>query len=224
MLRKFVLAAMALALPVALLAGIDPGAATAGTVHNAAIGPVTFVGNISCNLKGTMTFSPPVTSTSVDPYTITFKGTNNKCVGLGTTSLSQGLPGTTAVVTLKKSTESFSFTTTAGPNSFPGELCGTLESGGPLGNPVPPFPIIWSGSGGTITPTTATFPLAGTVAPGVFQWLNGVTTGSFAGTTDLLLGYNLASVFTACAAGGPGIATLPVDDLGGDNLMVGPAF
>jgi hypothetical protein len=66
--------------------------------------------------------------------------------------------------------------------------------------------------------------LGTTIVPGVLEWLNGPTTGSFAGTTDILLGYNLASVFADCAAGGPGISSLPVTSLGGDNLMVGPAF
>lgn len=224
MLRKFALMAMAVALPVALLTAVAPGVATAGKVHPSGIGPVTFVGNVSCNLTGKITISPPVTNTSVGPYTITFTGTNKKCVGLGSTVLSQGLPGTTAVVTLKKSTEAFSYMTVFNPNAIPGEFCNKLESGGTVSAPVPPFPINWFGMGGTITPSSVSFPLGLTIAPGVLQWLNGPTAGSFAGTTDILLGYNLAAVFADCAPAGPGVTTFPVTDLGGDNLMVGPAF
>ncbi len=54
-------------------------------------------------------------------------------------------------------------------------------------------------------------------------WVNGPTSGSFAGTIDVLLGYNLVTVANDCALA-TGLTTLPMNHLGGDNLMVGPAF
>ena len=72
-------------------------------------------------------------------------------------------------------------------------------------------------------PTTTTFPLGGNVVPGVIMWINGTNlAGSFPGTTDLLLGYNLATAIAGCT--GPGITSLAMNDVGGDNLMVGTAF
>jgi len=222
MIRKFVLVAMTVALPVALLTTVGSGVASSNPPHPLVIGPVTFTGNVSCNLSGALTISPPATNTSTGPYTVTFTGKNKKCVGLYGTILSQGLPGTTALVTLKKSLESFSYVVPATPNA-PGNLCNTFLSGGSAPPVLPPFPITWFGSGGTISPTIASFPLGGNILPGLMTWINGPTVGSFAGTTDLFLGYNLVTVAAGCAVA-TGISTLPVNDLGGDNLMVGPAF
>jgi len=183
---------------------------------------VTFTGNVSCNLSGTVTISPPATSTSTGPYTVTFAGKNTKCVGLYGTSLTVSIASTGQKVTLKKSTETFSFAVPASPNA-PGALCHTLLGGGSL-PAVGPFPINWMGSGGTIAPTITHFPLGGNAAPGLLTWMNGpnLPGSSFAGTTDLFLGFNLVTAITDCS--GAGISSIPVNDLGGDNLMVGTAF
>ncbi len=217
MVRKLVLAAMAVALPAALLTTVGSG------VASAAFPPVTFNGNVSCNLSGTMTISPAATSTSTGPYTVTFVGKNTKCVGLYGTSLTLSVASTGQTVKLKKSTEKFSFTVPASPNA-PGALCNTLLSGGTT-PPISPFPIGWLGSGGTLVPTTTEFPVGGNVVPGIMTWVNGTNlAGSFPGTTDLYLGYNLATAIADCAATGPGVTTLAMNDVGGDNLMVGAAF
>jgi hypothetical protein len=215
MIRKLILAAMAVTLAVALLTTVGSG------VASAAFPPVTFTGNISCNLSGTMTISPAATSTSTGPYTVSFAGKNTKCVGLYGTSLVVSIASTGQTVTLTKSTDKFSFVVPAG-SAAPGGLCNTLLSGGTT-PAISPFPINWLGSGGTIVPTTTSFPLGGNVVPGIFTWVNGTNlAGSFPGTTDLYLGYNLATAIAGCT--GPGITTLAMNDLGGDNLMVGSAF
>ncbi len=220
MIRKLVLVAMSVALPVALLATV--GSKTASGSPQPAIFPaITFPGNVSCNLSGALTISPPATTSSTGPYTVTFNGTNNKCVGLFGTSLTISIPSTGQVVTLKKSIESFSYTVPASPNA-PGDLCKTFLSGGSA-PPVPPFPIHWFGPGGIISPTVASFPVGGSVLPGLMTWVNGPTGGTFAGTIDIFLGYNLVTVAADCATA-TGLSNLPVNHLGGDNLMVGPAF
>jgi hypothetical protein len=216
MIRKLALALLTVTLPVALLTTVGSGDASA------AFPPVTFSGNISCNLSGTMTISPPATSTSTGPYMVTVAGKNTKCVGLYGTSLVHTVASTGQTVKLKRSTESFSFTVPASPNA-PGALCNTLLGGGSLPS-VNPFPINWLGSGGTIVPTTTHFPLGGNASPGLLTWMNGpnLAGSSFAGTTDLFLGFNLVTAINDCS--GAGISSLPVNDLGGDNLMVGTAF
>jgi hypothetical protein len=216
MIRKLALVALAITIPVALLTTVGSGEASA------AFPPVTFSGNISCNLSGTVTISPPATNTSTGPYTVTFVGKNTKCVGLYGTSLTLSVASTGQTVKLKKSTETFSFTVPASPNA-PGALCNTFLAGGPL-PAVNPFAINWTGSGGTIVPTTTSFPSGGTAAPGLLTWMNGPNAGgsSFAGTTDLFLGFNLVTAINDCS--GAGIASLPANDLGGDNLMVGTTF
>ena len=215
MIRKLILAAMAVTLPVALLTTVGPG------VASAAFPPVTFNGNISCNLTGTMTISPAATSTSTGPYTVSFVGKNSKCIGLYGTSLTVTVASTGQTVNLTNSKEKFSFVIPAGANA-PGGLCNTLLSGGTT-PAISAFPIKWLGTGGTIVPTTTRFPLGGNVVPGIFTWVNGTNLpGSFPGTTDMNLGYNLATAIAGCT--GPGITTLAMHDLGGDNLMVGTAF
>jgi len=219
MIRKLVLVGMCVGLLVALFATIGSRAASGSP--QPVFPAVTFPGNVSCDLTGALTISPPATNTSTGPYTVTFLGTNKKCVGLFGTSLTVIIPSTGQMVTLKKSTESFSYTVPASPNA-PGDLCRTLMFGGSA-SPVPPFPIHWFGSGGTISPTIASFPLGGNVLPGLMTWVNGPTAGTFAGTIDVLLGYNIVTVAADCALA-TGLSNLPVNHLGGDNLMVGPAF
>jgi hypothetical protein len=221
MIRKSVLVAMSVALPVALLVTVGRGIASGSSPRPAAFPAVTFNGNVSCNLQGALTITPPATISSIGPYNVTFHGVNNKCVGLFGTSLTLSIPATGQIVTLKKSIESFSYTVPASPNA-PGALCQTLLSGGP--SPVvPPFPINWFGSGGIISPTVASFPLGGNILPGLMTWVNGPASGTFTGTIDIFLGYNIVTVASDCALAS-GLTTLPMNHLGGDNLMVGPAF
>jgi hypothetical protein len=220
MSRKLFLAALAIALPVALLATIGSGAASGQSVRPAT--PVTFVGNISCNLQGTITITPAATNTNPGPWVVKFTGKNNKCVGLpytNTAGTTVTTPLTQSGEKLKSSTETFTFTVT-GTGAL-GTLCHDLELGGPIATPIT-VAINWLGTS-PITGTQVSYPNGGTIYPGLIALLNGTTGGSFAGTADILLGYNLANVFTACASTA-GLSTLPVNHLGGDNLMVGPAF
>lgn len=186
--------------------------------------PVTFVGNVSCNLQGTITITPAAFNASPGSWMVTFAGHNNACVGLpsGTGGVTTTTPLTQGGVHLTHSTDTFSFTAYGGSNSTSPTLCADLEHGGPLTASAFTTTIHWLGSG-PITPTGVSFSGA-TAVPGIIELLNGTNTnGSFAGTTDILLGYNLASVFTQCGST-LGLSHLPVNHLGGDNLMVGPAF
>jgi hypothetical protein len=213
------LAAMVVVLPIAVLTTVGSGIASGSASQPVPASPVTFVGNVSCNLVGKLTINPPVTDTSNAPETVTFNGKNSKCVGLptavGTTPMTQN------GVKLKSSHESFvfSFIGTGGA----GALCQSLKVGM---MPTPPtvitMPINWTGTG-PITQTLLNFPNGLLFYPGLAVLVNGSATGSFAGTSDVLLGYNLANVFTACASS-TGLSSLPINQLGGDNLMVGPAF
>lgn len=215
--RRLLLIGMVIALPIALLTTIGAGAAWAPTSS------VRFVGNLSCNLQGTITITPAATNTNTGPWTVAFNGTNNACVGLPYTTTS----GTTAHTsltqggeTLTGSTESFSVVVTG--TGAVGTLCHLLEFGGVIARPIS-FTINWTGTS-PITATHVSYPNGGNIMPpGIIDLLNGTTTGSFTGTADIALGYNLAHVFAACASVA-GLSTLPVNHLGGDNLMVGPAF
>ncbi len=110
------------------------------------------------------TISPAATSTSTGPYTVNFAGKNTKCVGLYGTSLTVSIASTGQTVKLKRSTDAFfNFVVPAGTGA-PGSLCNTLLGGG-TAPAIPAFPINWSGSGGTIVPTTTTFPPVGTWCP-----------------------------------------------------------
>jgi len=220
MLRKAFLASTAATVVIALLVTIGVEAASSAKSSRAGSDPTTFTGNISCNLQGIISISPAATLTSAGPWTVTFKGVNNKCVGLGGTSLTQGGTPTGGGETLTKSTDTFTFTVQNVTGAL-GTLCTDLETGGPIATPVNTT-IDWLGTS-PITASTVVFPNGGQFVPGLIQLLGGSTSGSFTGTTDVLLGYNLLTVWTDCATA-TGLATLPVNHLGGDNLMVGTAF
>jgi hypothetical protein len=220
MARKSVLMAMTVALPIAFLTTVGSGVAWAPTPPPP---PVTFVGNISCNLQGTITITPAANNVNFGTYVVKFTGTNNHCVGLPTSSTGTTVtPLTQGGEHLKKSTDTFTFTFPQ-TSTTGGLLCTTLEHGGPIPTPISTT-INWLGTS-PITSTGVMFPNGGTIVPGVIELLNGGNApgSSFAGTTDILLGYNLASVFAACATTA-GLSTFPVNHLGGDNLMAGPAF
>jgi len=226
MSRKVLLAAMAIAVPIALLIAIGSGVASGKTkaLHDPPP-PVAFTGNVSCNLQGKITISPAAFNGIGYTWTITFTGTNSACVGLLGTILTQpNVAG--APETLKKSIDSFSYTVSAPASGPPGALCNDLEYGGSL--PLSGFSgtITWLGTS-PISPTTVSYPAGSsmTMLPGVIALMGGLTTAtsSFPGTVDILLGYSVATVFTDCAST-TGLSTLPVGHLGGDNLLVGSAF
>jgi hypothetical protein len=215
---KLSLVAMAVAAPLALLATMGSTVASAGSAGPAVADPATFTGNISCNLQGTATITPAATNTGKGPWTVTFTGKNNKCVGLGATSLTQGSPQET----LTGSTDSFSFTF-INPAGALGGLCLALETGGTIATPIVTT-INWLGTS-PITPTTVSYPNGGQILPGLILLKNGgvPATSSFAGTADIFLGYNLATVWTDCALA-TGLSTLKLKHLGGDNLLAGTSF
>ena len=225
MSKKLMFGALSALLPVALLVVAIGAGSASGKVRPHQ--PVTFTGAVSCNLHGTLSISPPALNSASSAYSLSFTGTNNHCKGLpyptatgatGTTSLTQGGE------TLKKSTENFKFS--IGTTANPVNLCSDLEYGAAA--------VPWGGGGGSIT-WLGTSPIAGTtlstpsplsalnIFPTVIPLLNWTATGSFAGTADLLLGYNVATVFAKCATT-TGLSTLPINHLGGDNLLVGPGF
>ena len=226
MSRKLLFAALSALLPVAIVVVATGAGSASGKVRPHS--PVTFTGAVSCNLHGTLTIAPAaLQGTGASSYTLSFTGTNNKCVGLpyqnaagvwSTTSLTQGGEK------LKKSTESFTVTV-----SLPGaviNLCNDLEFGG-ASLAVTPFAaaINWIGSS-PINATQVTYPSGSSLnvpAPGVVTLMSGTTAGSFAGTIDISLGYNVAKVFAGCATT-TGLSSLTINHLGGDNLLVGQGF
>jgi len=225
MSKKLLFAALFALVPVAILVSVGSGVAS-GHPNNP---PVTFTGAVSCNLQGTLSITPAALQGSGSPsYTLMFKGTNNHCVGLPYQTASTGTWTTTPLVqggeTLKKSKESFTVTV-----SLPGaviNLCNDLEFGG-ASLAVTPFAaaITWIGTS-PITPTQVSFPAGSSLTipvPGVIALMNGTTAGSFAGTVDISLGYNVAKVFAGCATAA-GLSTLPINHLGGDNLLVGQGY
>jgi hypothetical protein len=225
MIRKPLLAAALVAMPMALLAGLSAGAAQAAA-------PVTFKGSISCSLTGTAIFTPPLTlANKTVPTKVTFTGKNDHCRGIHGTKLTQGHE------TLKASKEKFSYTIPANPNG----ACAALASG-----TLPPITgavVTWIGTS-PITPTKLNLS-SGTVNPntGVFEYLNGVSTGSFAGSARVALQatqisepggvvvpYSAANALAACQGKGISDLTLsqpnpePPPFATNDNLEIGQAF
>ncbi len=213
MRRKLVMLAMAVVMPLGFIATIGSGVASAG-------GSTTFDGNISCNLQGTVKVKPAITSTSVGPYTVSAKLTNDDCIGLDGTSTTQNGE------TLISSKESVTFTVPV--SNPPTEGCSTLLSGGSGTITVPSITVKWKGtskitttvlgsSGVTITPGSpnSTLSLGGAVTSG---W-----SGPPAATYQISLGTNTASLAADCA-GKKGLSKFSVNDLNGDNLEIGPAF
>jgi hypothetical protein len=210
MIRKLTLSSLAVALSVTVLTTVGTGIASGSSHRVSPSAPVTFVGNVSCNFAGSITINPPATNTSGGPYTVSFAGKTAGCVGLPGTTLTQ------SGVTLRHGIQAYTY---AVPASGPGDLCDALEYGA-LSPNTTNFVIAWSGR---ITPTTVTFS-SSSIIPGFFLFSGGVTTGSFPGSANLLIGYSLVKVATDCAVAGPGVSHLTENDLSGDNLELGPAF
>ncbi|MGO8872066.1 MAG: hypothetical protein ACLQPH_11820 [Acidimicrobiales bacterium] len=195
-----------------MVAVVGSGVATAAKT-------TTFDGNISCNLSGTVTVKPPITATSTGPYTVTFKGKNGNCVGLLGTSITQNGE------TLVSSTEAITYTVPA--SSTVG--CAALLGGGGI-TPVPNFTIKWKGTS-KITPTVANFPNGGTVSvgttTGVISFTGGPVVSGWSSpptpTIDVSLGFSLATLVKDCGSA-KGLSKFAVNDNGGDNLEIGPAF
>jgi len=218
MLRKLFLGAALAALPIGLLVTIAETSAQAAS-------PVTFKGNISCSLIGTVTFSPPLSnSQTTRATTATFKGTNNLCKGLDGTKLTQGGE------TLKSSKESFKFTIPANAKGS----CNGLSSG--VAPAITGAVVDWIGTS-PITPTGLSFP-AGTIKPvpaphASIEYLNGTSTGSFAGTAQVDLETSLtdAAILKDCktTAGLKSLKLIqpkpePKPFGVNDNLEIGPLF
>ena len=208
MRRKLVMITMAVLLPMGFVATIGAGVAAASKTT------VTFDGNISCNLSGSAKIVPAITSTSTGPYVVTAKLKNSDCIGLSGTSTTQG------GVTLKKSTEDVTVNIPAGS---PG--CGSLLGGGTYA--VPPITVKWSPS--TITETVLGAATV-TITPGspntTLNLTGNVTSGWStppAATYEINLGLTTATLAKDCASKA-GLKSLKMNDLGGDNLEIGPNF
>jgi len=198
-------------LPFGLLALAGSGVAAAG-------GSTTFDGNISCNLQGTVKVSPAITPTSVGPYKATVKMTNNDCIGLDGTSTTQN--GETII----SSTESLSYTIP--PSSPPKPGCVALASGG--SEPIPASTIKWKGTSKiTSTVLGASTATITTGSPNSVLAVTGNVTSGWStpptATYSISLGINTATVAAGCDSK-KGLSKFAVNDLGGDNLEIGPAF
>lgn len=224
MIRKILTGAASIAVPLAFFATLGAGPAQAAS-------PVTFKGSISCGLTGTITFKPPLSNSQTTAVTKgTFKGTNKPCKGVSGTKLTQH------GVTLKGSKDSFSF-------SFPASTSGSCSALASGAVPAVNLAIKWAGTA-PITPTKVAFP-AGTISisNGVIVYMNGKSTGSFAGSGRMALQaskikegngtvvpFSVTNAANACA--GSGIAALklvqpsppPPPFTKNDNLEVGKAF
>jgi hypothetical protein len=218
-------AAALLVLPVGLLVTMGATAAQAG-------GAVTFKGNISCSLVGTVTFKPELSfSQKTKPTVTTFKGTNSDCTGVDGTKLTQGGE------TLTGSTENFTFTTKANKKGSCYGLVGPAPA-------IPKATVDWTGTS-PIASTTLKLAAGNKISSkGLIEYLKGKATGSFAGTARVALQatsisesppggtlpYSTANAAAACK--GPGIADLglsqpnpePKPFSTNDNLEIGPAF
>jgi hypothetical protein len=208
MKKVFALLAMAVLLPFGFLLAAGSGVATAASKTT------TFDGNISCNLQGTVKISPAITATSVGPYKVTVKMTNNNCIGLNGTSTTQN--GETII----SSTESLTFTVPS--TGVAG--CSTLLSGGSIATP--PITVKWKGTSkitSTVLGASNTTITVG--SPNSVLSLTGAVTSGWSSpaTYQINLGINTAAVAAACA-GKKGLKGFPVNDLNGDNLEIGPAF
>lgn len=223
-MKKLCTAAALAALPLGLV--LTLGAATAQ-----AAAPVTFTGSISCSLTGTVTFSPPLTlSQTSKPTKVTFKGKNDHCVGTHGTSLKQ------KGETLTGSKDSFTSTIPANSSGS----CGAL-AGGTL--PAATFAVTWTGTS-PITPSKLVFK-SGTLnlSSGLIEYLNGTSTGSFAGSAQTALqatkisegngttvAYSESNAVAACEGSGIKDLTLaqpnpePSPFSKNDNLEVGKAY
>ncbi|MGO8872977.1 MAG: hypothetical protein ACLQPH_16555 [Acidimicrobiales bacterium] len=213
MRRKLIMAAMAVMLPFGFVATIGSGVA-------AAAGTTTFDGNISCNLQGSVKISPAINLTTnvTKPVKVTATLTNNHCIGLDGTSLTQN--GETII----SSKESLKFTVK--PSSPPQPGCLTLVGSGPP-TAVPKSTVDWIGTS-KITPTVLGPSTAVvTVGPPTTLSLTGNVLSGWStpptATYQITLGINLATVTKACESS-KGLSKFSVTDNGGDNLEIGPAF
>ena len=186
----------------------------AGSGVASAKGSTTFDGNISCNLQGTVKVSPAITATSVGPYKVTVKMTNNNCIGLMGTSTTQN--GETII----SSTESLKFTVPS--TGVAG--CSTLLSGGSIATPA--FAVKWKGTSKiTSTVLGASNAVITVGSPNSVLSVSGAVTSGWSSpaTYQINLGINTATLAAACASK-KGVKSFAVNDLGGDNLEIGPAF
>jgi len=213
MRRKLIMVALAAMLPIGFMATIGSGVA-------AAKGTTTFDGNISCNLQGTVKLSPAINLTTpvTVPVKVTAKLTNDDCIGLDGTSTTQN--GETII----SSTESLSYTIP--PSSPPKPGCVALASGG--SEPIPASTIKWKGTSKiTSTVLGASTATITTGSPNSVLAVTGNVTSGWStpptATYSISLGINTATVAAGCDSK-KGLSKFAVNDLGGDNLEIGPAF
>jgi hypothetical protein len=207
--RKLVMITMAVLLPMGFIATIGAGVA-------AAKGAQEIDGNISCNLSGTISIKPAISSTKTvtGNTTISAKLTNGSCVGVDGTT-------TTPFISSLTSKESLKYTIP--PSSPPTTGCATLAGGG--SEPVPASKIAWKGTGGKIDDTD----LAGSTAnvndsAGTITITGAVTSGwSETATYSITLYVNEATIIAGCDSK-KGLSKITATDGPGDNLEIGPAF
>lgn len=222
---RAIMIAIAIVIPITTI-----GVFAAGGMASAA-SPVTFKGNISCSLTGTVTFSTPLKlGVSQPAIRATFKGKNVDCTGIKGTKLTQGGE------TLKSSTEDFTFTIAA---NKAGGCDGLATMTSP---PITGATVNWVGTS-PITATKLSFKAGTITSAGLITYGSGTATGSFAGTakvqlqsseiselgTTKLIPYTAANAAAACKK--PGISditfvqpkpssTYPKND----NEEIGPLF
>ena len=145
---------------------------------------VTFKGDISCSLTGTVTISPGITltkATAAGSATATFKGKNVDCTGTHGTKLTQ------SGETIKSSTEDFTFKITWAKGS---SGCGGLVSG--VSPAITGATVNWVATS-PVTATKISFK-AGTISTaGLVTYGSGTATGSFAGTAKVQLQSSMVS-------------------------------
>jgi hypothetical protein len=211
MRRKLIMVGLAVLLPIGFMASIGTGIA-------AAKGTTTFGGDISCNLQGTIKLSPAINLTTpvTVPVKVTAKLTNNDCIGLDGTSITQN--GETII----SSTESLSYTIP--PSNPPQPGCVALAGGGT--EPIPASTIKWKGTSKiTSTVLGASTATITTGSPNSILSVTGTVNSGWItpATYSINLGINTATVAAGCQ-GKKGLKSFAVNDLNGDNLEIGPAF
>ncbi|MGO8872800.1 MAG: hypothetical protein ACLQPH_15625 [Acidimicrobiales bacterium] len=199
MIRKLVLMAAVVALPIGFIATIGSGEAVATA-------PVTFTGAVQCDLLGGLSIasSAGAGATNIDAvgttYTVKFTGKFKKCLGVGSTSLIQGGEH------LKSGVLTYSYTYT---NSSVGGLCTALGTFGPL--PAMTANITWEGSPAAPGFAPSTINFAGGIAGTTWMfYAPGSTIGSFAGSTSSMILTDISSAVLSHCATASGLTALNI--------------
>lgn len=161
-----------------------------------------------------MSVKPAITTTSVGPYAIKAKMTNNNCFGLNGTLTPQNgetiISGTESLTSVVASTGV--------------EGCGALLGGGPTATPG--ITVKWKGTSKiTSTVLGASSAVITPGSPNTRLSPSGVVTSGWSSpaTYAINLGINTATLAAECASS-KGVKKFALNDQGGDNLEIGPAF